>query len=174
MIKLLPSQIVSLFTTERTRPPLGNPYPIQRHIPFSSLKHPGCLVRSWCDHWLSVPPSLSRAYLRNSHSDKIHISFILEIKNAIWEIKLNKFWKSEVSFEKTNDSLKIEHLLKESNGFKRGNFGNQKYSWQIKRVKFWKSNISWKIKMKHLKPKIHFSLIKEKISKSTKTRQESK
>ena len=44
---------------------------------------------------------------------------ILEIKSVIWEIKRDKFWKSKVSFEKSNAS----------------NFGNQKCIWEIKRDK---------------------------------------
>ena len=67
-------------------------------------------------------------------------SFIWKIKSAILEIKRDKFWKSEVPFEKSNAT----------------NFGNQKCNlrnqtrqileirsviWEIKRDKFWKSKV---------------------------------
>ena len=49
----------------------------------------------------------------------------MEIKSVIWEIKRDKFWKSKVSFEKSNAS----------------NFGNQKCIWESKRDKLWKSKL---------------------------------
>ena len=75
--------------------------------------------------WVSPRPWVGFTTHRNCHVDKIHISLLLEIKNqmrqileiksVIWEIKRDKFRKSKVSFEKSNDLiLKIKHVLKES------------------------------------------------------------
>ena len=89
---------------------------------------------------------------------------ILEIKTVIWEIKRVKFWKSKLSFEKSNAS----------------NFRNQKSNWEIKREKLWKWKVLFEksnatnLKSKwQWKPKAYFLLIVDKISKSKKTRKES-
>ena len=88
----------------------------------------------------------------------------MEIKSVIWEIKRDKFWKSKVSFEKSNAS----------------NFGNKKCVWEIKRDKLSKSKLLLeKSNATNLKSKWHnknqkdFSFIIDKISKSQKTRKES-
>ena len=118
---------ISLFRTERTKPPLGNPNPIRRHIPiFHQNTFAASFGRVVTIDWVSPRPCVGLTTHRNCHVDKIHISLILEIKNqtrqileiksVIWEIKRDKFWKSKVPFEKSNDLiLKIKHLLKESN-----------------------------------------------------------
>ena len=168
---------ISLFRTERTKPPLGNPNPIRRHIPiFHQNTFAASFGRVVTIDWVSPRPCVGLTTHRNCHVDKIHISLILAIKNAIWEIKRDKFWKSKVSFEKSNETsfgnqkchlinqtrqiseiksviweIKRPHFENQTftERIKRGNFGNQKCSWEIKHDKFWKSNICWKIKMKH-------------------------
>ena len=170
---------ISLFRTERRKPPLGNPNPIRRHIPiFHQNTFAASFGRVVTIDWVSPRPWVELTTHRNCHVDKIHIriSLILEIKNAIWEIKRDKFWKSKMAFEKSKETsfgnqkyhlinqtrqiLEIKSVIWEvkrshfenqtcTERIKLGNFGNQKCSWEIKRVKFWKSNISWKIKMKH-------------------------
>ena len=90
-------------------------------------------------------PWVGLIFLRNCHVDNIRTCLILEIKNAIWEIKRDKFWKSKVSFEKSNAT----------------NFGNQKCQNQKHYLRnqmtlFWKLNIYWKNQTgKFWKSKMH-------------------
>ena len=156
---------ISLFRTERTKPPLGNPNPIRRHIPiFHQNTFAASFGRVVTIDWVSPRPCVGLTTHRNCHVDKIHISLILEIKNAIWEIKRDKFWKSKVSFEKSNETSfgnQKCHLVNQTRQIseiksviweiKRPHFETLtcterikrgKCSWEIKGVKFWKSNIS--------------------------------
>ena len=122
--------------------------------------------------WVSPRPWVGLTTHRNCHVDKIHISLILEIKNAIWEIKRDKFWKSKVSFEKSNETnfgnqkchlrnqrrqlLEIKSVIWEikRDKFRKSklpfdksnatNFGNQKCHLRNQTTSFWKSNIYWK------------------------------
>ena len=136
---------ISLFRTERTKPPLGNPNPIRRHIPiFHQNTFAASFGRVVTIDWVSPHPWVELTTHRNCHVDKIHISLILEIKNqtrqileiksVIWEIKRDKFRKSKVPFDKS----------------KATNFGNQKchlinQTRQISEIK----SVIWEIKRPH-------------------------
>ena len=114
---------------------------------------------------LIIKNAFQRAYSTNLENISVHL--VIEIvkfwnsnSSVIWEIRRHKFWKSKVSFQKSNVS----------------NFRNQKCNWEIKRNKLWK----WKVLFEKSnatnlksKPKGFFLLIVEKISKSKKTRKES-
>ena len=121
-------QIIPLFRTERTKP---IPYTLSGAHPLFSLKHSLCLLRSWCNNWLSVALTLPWVRL-TTHRTVTWISSI-SVSCVIWEIKRDKFRKSKVSFEKSNAT----------------NFGNQKChlrnqtrkTLEIKRIKFWKSKM---------------------------------
>ena len=120
---------ISLFRTERTKPPLGNPNPIRRHILiFHQNTFAASFGRVVTIDWVSPRPCVGLTTHRNCHVDKIHISLILEIKSAIWLIKSDKFWKSKVPFDKSNAT----------------NLGNQKCHLRNQTTSFWKSNMYWK------------------------------
>ena len=155
MIRLLSSQIyISLFRTERTKPPLGNPNPIRRHIPiFHQNTFAASFGRVVTTDWVSPRPCVGLTTHRNCHVDKIHISLILEIKNqtrqileiksVIWEIKRDKFRKSKVPFDKS----KATNFWKSKVPFHKSNatnFGNQKCHLRNQTTSFWKSNMYWK------------------------------
>ena len=121
-------QIIPLFRTERTKP---IPYTLSN--PLFSLKHSLCLVRSWCNNWLSVPLALPWVRLTTHRT----VTWISSISVS--------FWKSKVLFEKSN-LRKSKVSFEKSNAI---NFGNQKCHLrnqtrqilEIKRVKFWKSKM---------------------------------
>ena len=119
-------------------------------------------------------PWVGLTTLRHCHVDKIHTCLILEIKNAIWEIKRDKFWKSKVSFEKwnvTNFGNQKCMSFEKSNATNFVNqkchlgnqtrqilsyFGNQKHYLRNQMTSFWKLNIYWKNQTgKFWKSKMH-------------------
>ena len=177
LLRTEPRQIIPLFRTERTKP---IPYTLSN--PLFSLKHSLCLVRSWCNNWLSVALALPWVRLTTHRTvtwiSSISVSFwkskrhfrnqtrqILEIDSVIWEIKRDKFWKSKVSFEKSNAANfgnRTRHILKSNSS----NFGNQKCIWQIKRDKLWKSKLLLEKWNATIKTRGFFLLIIDKISKS--------
>ena len=126
-------QIIPLFRTERTKP---IPYTLSN--PLFSLKHSLCLVRSWCNNWLSVALALPWVRLTTHRT----VTWISSISVSFWKSKMS-FEKSnpinfgnqkKVSFEKSNAGDK----LWKSNA---SNFGNQKCIWEIKRDRLWKSKL---------------------------------
>ena len=120
LLRTEPRQIIPLFRTERTKP---IPYTLSGAHPLFSLKHSLCLLRSWCNNWLSVALTLPWVRLTTHRT----VTWISSISVS--------FWKSKMSFEKSNPI----------------NFGNQKKchlrnqtpatNFGIKRVKFWKSKM---------------------------------
>ena len=101
-------QIIPLFRTERTKPTDPIPYPGAH--PLFSLKHSLCLVRSWCNNWLSVALALPWVRLTTHRT----VTWISSISVS--------FWKSKVLFEKSN-LRKSKVSFEKSNAI---NFGNQK------------------------------------------------
>ena len=128
---------ISLFRTERTKPPLGNPNPIRRHIPiFHQNTFAALFGRVVTIDWVSPRPCVGLTTHRNCHVDKIHISLILEIKNAIWEInslRNKRFqWsycakvRAEAKKNSFLDEPREETLATQAKKSNATNFGNQK------------------------------------------------
>ena len=122
-------QIIPLFRTT------SSPGLFPRAHPLFSLKHSLCLLRSWCNNWLSVALPLPWVRLTTHRT----VTWISSISVS--------FWKSKVLFEKSN-LRKSKVSFEKSNAI---NFGNQKCHlrnqtrqileiksviWEIKRAKF--------------------------------------
>ena len=153
LLRTEPRQIIPLFRTERTKP---IPYTLSGAHPLFSLKHSLCLLRSWCNNWLSVALTLPWVRLTTHRT----VTWISSISVS--------FWKSKMSFEKSNPinfGNQKRHLANQTPAT---NFGNQ--TCQILEIKnaFEKSNTT------NLKSKWHnknqkdfsFLLIIDKIPKS--------
>ena len=84
--------------------------------------------------WISSVSVSFKCHLRNRTRQ------ILEIKSVIWEIKRDKFWKSKVSFEKSNASNfrnQTRQILEIKNAFEKSNatnFKNQYDTINTKRI----------------------------------------